>query len=115
MKAANYVVDFAANSQPIEGLEGIDVAHNIGATANAVVKALIILRDHMRTDLTELFTRPENTPTPTVIAQPRLMWLIWLSCAITLTFMRDSVGTEQTEPFTRPENTPTPATHPCQV
>ena len=68
MKAAKYVVDFAAKSQPIKGLEGIDVAHNIGATANAVVKALTILRDNMRTDLTELFTRSENTPTPTVIA-----------------------------------------------
>ena len=85
MKAAKYVVDFAANSQPIKGLEGIDVAHNIGATANAVVKALTILRDNMRTNLTELFTRPENTPTPTVIAQPRLMWLIWFSCTFALT------------------------------
>lgn len=59
-------MEFCANSAPIEGLNVIDVAHNIGATANAVVKALTILRDNMDSNLTELFTKPQNTPTPMV-------------------------------------------------
>lgn len=66
VQAAHRVVEFSAASAPIEGLNVIDVAHNIGATANAVVKALTILRDNMGADLIDLFTRPQNTPTPNV-------------------------------------------------
>ena len=53
-------------------LKEVDVAHNIGAAANEVVKTLATLRDNATCkDLDELFTRSENTPTPAVsTAQP---------------------------------------------
>lgn len=65
-KAAQRVVDFCANSAPIEGINNIDVVHNIGVTASAMVKALTLLRDNVDSDLTELLTKPENSPVPTV-------------------------------------------------
>ena len=65
-KAAQRVVDFCSKSAPIEGLNDIDVVHNIGITANAMVKALTTLRDNPRSNLTQLLTKPENAPIPMV-------------------------------------------------
>ena len=67
MAAGKSVIDFCTASGPIKGLKEVDVAHNIGAAANEVVKTLTILRDNMACqDLDELFTRSENAPTPAV-------------------------------------------------
>ena len=67
--AVKNVVKFCANSGPVKGLKEVDVAHNIGAAAREVIKCLTILRDNADCeDLNELFTWPENTPTPAVSA-----------------------------------------------
>ena len=70
--AGRNVIGFCSASEPIKGLKEVDVAHNIGAAANEVVKTLATLRDNATCkDLDELFTRSENTPTPAVsTAQP---------------------------------------------
>ena len=70
--AGRNVIDFCTVSGPIKGLKEVDVAHNIGAAANEVVKTLATLRENATCkDLDELFTRSENTPTPAVSgAQP---------------------------------------------
>ena len=63
------MVEFCTASGPIKGLKEVDVAHNIGAAANEVVKTLTVLRDNAACeDLNELFTRSENAPTPAVNA-----------------------------------------------
>ncbi len=68
--AGKTVIAFCTASGIIKGLKEVDVAHNIGAAANEVVKTLTILRNNAACeDLDELFTRSENTPTAAVSAQ----------------------------------------------
>lgn len=60
------MVDYCADKKPIEGLLPIDVAHNIGAVSNVVPGALRALRDDVDNDISNIFTKPKNCPTPNV-------------------------------------------------
>ena len=60
------MVAFCAKTGPAAGLHDIDVAHNIGASANPLTGALRALQANLDDNITAIFTRPKNVPTPNV-------------------------------------------------
>lgn len=64
--ASQAVVAFCAKTGPVAGLHDIDVAHNIGASANPLTGALKTLQANLDDNITAIFTRAKNTPTPNV-------------------------------------------------